>query len=112
MLENFETFQNIKMHVEGPTEIRRDTLHFNPAYFESKRAVMLSARCREVVRLAPMDRTAEDIKALRSYMQGLDSFALYSPKMQIALCKVVRFEQFGPGRVIVRYILNPFLSQS
>lgn len=102
MLENFETFQNIKMHVEGPTEIRRDTLHFNPAYFESKRAVMLSARCREVVRLAPMDRTAEDIKALRSYMQGLDSFALYSPKMQIALCKVVRFEQFGPGRVIVR----------
>jgi CRP-like cAMP-binding protein len=102
MLENFETFQNTRLHVEGPTEIRRDTLHFNPAYFESKRAVMLSNRCHEVVRLAPMDRTAEDIKALRSYMQGLDSFSLYSPKMQIALCRVVRFEQFGPGRVIVR----------
>ena len=44
MLENFETFQNTRLHVEGPTEIRRDTLHFNPAYFESKRAVMLSNR--------------------------------------------------------------------
>ena len=67
-------------------------------------------RCHEVVRLAPMDRTAEDIKALRSYMQGLDSFSLYSPKMQIALCRVVRFEQFGPGRVIVRSVYFRFTS--
>ena len=35
-------------------------------------------------------------------MVGLKSFELYSPKMQMALCRVVRYESFGKGRVIVR----------
>ena len=48
------------------------------------------------------ERNHDEVLALRSYMVGLRSFELYSPKMQIALCRVVRFEAFGRGRIIVR----------
>lgn len=78
------------------------SLQFKPGYFEAKRAKMLPSRCHEALQKLPIHRTINDIKTLRSYMVGLKSFELYSPKMQMALCRVVRHESFGKGRVIVR----------
>ena len=103
---NFEQSfdQNQDEHRNNFLEVSNDkqSLQFNAQYFEAKRAKMLPARCHEVVLKSPKDRTIGDIKTLRSYMVGLKSFELYSPKMQMALCRVVRFESFGRGRVIVR----------
>ena len=79
-----------------------ESLSFNHEYFERSRNNMLPKKCREICKKDPKERNHEEVMALRSYMVGLRSFELYSPKMQIALCRVVRFEAFGRGRIIVR----------
>ena len=79
-----------------------ESLSFNHEYFERSRNNMLPKKCREICKKDPKERNHDEVMALRSYMVGLRSFELYSPKMQIALCRVVRFEAFGRGRIIVR----------
>ena len=64
---------------------------------------MLPSKCRKICLKDPAERTHDEILAMRSYMIGLKSFELYPPRMQNALCRVVRFEAFGRGRVIVRF---------
>ena len=67
------------------------------------RSKMLPSKCRKICLKDPAERTHDEILAMRSYMIGLKSFELYPPRMQNALCRVVRFEAFGRGRVIVRF---------
>ena len=80
-----------------------DYYTFNREYFDMSRSKMLPSKCRKICLKDPAERTHDEILAMRSYMIGLKSFELYPPRMQNALCRVVRFEAFGRGRVIVRF---------
>nr|XP_033800820.1 cyclic nucleotide-binding domain-containing protein 2 [Geotrypetes seraphini] len=50
----------------------------------------------------PEWRTEEDMKLLRSFLQVLPSYHHYSSHLQFLLAKVIRYESFGRGRVVVR----------
>jgi len=108
-----ESIEDNQTDYEQPFQIKKikdpksdevsDYYTFNREYFDMSRSKMLPSKCRKICLKDPAERTHDEILAMRSYMIGLKSFELYPPRMQNALCRVVRFEAFGRGRVIVRF---------
>ncbi|XP_028673205.2 cyclic nucleotide-binding domain-containing protein 2-like isoform X2 [Erpetoichthys calabaricus] len=75
---------------------------FDASTFKSQYEFRFPARAIQVALWPPEWRSEEDVKLLRSTLRGMPSFRRYSQHMQFMLARVVRYERFGRGRVIVR----------
>ncbi|XP_072173773.1 uncharacterized protein [Diadema setosum] len=79
-----------------------ERLSFNATDYRSKYEFTWPEKARAVLQKAPADRTAEDIRLVRSLMRGLYSFRKYSSVLQDLICKVIRYAKYGRRRVVVR----------
>lgn len=80
----------------------RCQLYFNPGFFETARATMMSAKTRNICRKEPLDRTANDIASLRAVLRSIPSFSVFSVELQVALCRVMRYERFERRRIVIK----------
>ncbi|KAG2465104.1 CNBD2 protein, partial [Polypterus senegalus] len=100
----------LSMVIRTLTSIAKESLGFSywadlgpglhPEYQDEQ--FRFPARAIQVALWPPEWRSEEDVKLLRSTLRGMPSFRRYSQHMQFMLARVVRYERFGRGRVIVR----------
>uniref|UniRef100_A0A8C7ECJ0 Cyclic nucleotide-binding domain-containing protein 2 n=1 Tax=Nothoprocta perdicaria TaxID=30464 RepID=A0A8C7ECJ0_NOTPE len=62
----------------------------------------LPLRVIQITRKRPEWRTEEEVKFVQSCLQEIESYGSYSLRLQFLLAKVVRFEWFERGRVILK----------
>jgi len=84
------------------TKHDRPRLYFNPKYFETVRATMMSAKTRNICRKGPLERTDSEIASLRAVLRGITSFSMLSVELQKALCRVMRYERFERRRIVIK----------
>ncbi|XP_015212687.2 cyclic nucleotide-binding domain-containing protein 2-like [Lepisosteus oculatus] len=77
-------------------------LTFDCSSFRSQYEFRLPARALCAASCPPAWRSEPDLRFLRSTLRTLPSFRRYSPHMQLKLAKVIRYERFGRGRVVVK----------
>ncbi|KAM9307762.1 cyclic nucleotide-binding domain-containing protein 2-like [Gastrophryne carolinensis] len=77
-------------------------LAFDSTFFKSQYEFTFPEKAMEVALRRPEERSAHDIRFIRSMMMGILSFRRYSTQMQHMLARVVYYRRFGRGRVIVR----------
>ncbi|XP_066547368.1 cyclic nucleotide-binding domain-containing protein 2 [Amia ocellicauda] len=77
-------------------------LTFNCSSFKSQYEFRFPARALRVALCPEAWRSEEDVRFLRSTLRTMPSFRRYSPHMQLKLARVVRYERFARGRVVVR----------
>lgn len=83
-------------------ENSNERLTFNATDFRSKFEFTWPEKAKQILTKAPFTRTSEDIRLVRSLMQGLYSFRKYSRTLQDLICKVIRYARYGRRRVVVR----------
>ncbi|XP_066287696.1 cyclic nucleotide-binding domain-containing protein 2-like [Branchiostoma lanceolatum] len=97
-LKSFAEFQyeiESMMNKSGPA--------FDPSYYKARKEVFVSDEAKGILRLAPEDRTEEQIQlALKSVRSAVEVFSEFPIKMQESLIRVGWYECFDPKRVIIR----------
>ncbi|KAM4689093.1 cyclic nucleotide-binding domain-containing protein 2-like [Discoglossus pictus] len=81
---------------------RKLALAFDTSVFKSQYEFTFPEKAIEVALRKPEERSQHDIRFIRSMMMGILNFRRYSTQMQLMLARVVYYQRFGRGRVIVR----------
>uniref|UniRef100_A0A8B9QMC2 Cyclic nucleotide-binding domain-containing protein 2 n=1 Tax=Apteryx owenii TaxID=8824 RepID=A0A8B9QMC2_APTOW len=76
-------------------------LSFNTSKFRASKD-HLPLRVIQITRKRPEWRTEEEVKFVQSCLQEIESYQSYSLRLQFLLAKVIRFEWFERGRVILK----------
>ncbi|KAJ7345445.1 hypothetical protein JRQ81_001395 [Phrynocephalus forsythii] len=102
-LKGFQGFQLIEKDTRGEIEEEKKGSH---VVFERHEFIVSKEhfpfRAIQITRKPPAWRTDAEVRHLQNRLQNLESFRQYSPVLQNLLAKVVRFEQFGRRRVIIK----------
>nr|XP_060639060.1 cyclic nucleotide-binding domain-containing protein 2 [Anolis sagrei ordinatus] len=102
-LKGFQGYQLIEKDVRGEIEEEKTGSHI---VFEQHEFIVskdhFPFRAIQITRKPPAWRTDHEVRHLKNRLQLLESFRQYSPTLQTLLARVVRFEQFGRRRVIIK----------
>nr|XP_009673092.1 PREDICTED: cyclic nucleotide-binding domain-containing protein 2 isoform X1 [Struthio camelus australis] len=80
---------------------KHSKLHFDTSQFRASKD-HLPLRVIEITRKRPAWRTKEEVKFLQSCLNEIESYQCYGLRLQFLLAKVIRFEWFERGRVILK----------
>uniref|UniRef100_A0A8C4KCI6 Cyclic nucleotide-binding domain-containing protein 2 n=1 Tax=Dromaius novaehollandiae TaxID=8790 RepID=A0A8C4KCI6_DRONO len=80
---------------------KHSKLSFNTSKFRASKD-HLPLRVLQITRKRPEWRTEEEVKFVQSCLQEIESYQNYSLRLQFLLAKVIRFEWFERGRVILK----------
>nr|XP_020666009.1 cyclic nucleotide-binding domain-containing protein 2 isoform X1 [Pogona vitticeps] len=102
-LKGFQGFQLIEKDIRGEFDEEKKG---SQVVFERHEFTVskdhFPFRAIQITKKPPAWRTDAEVRHLRNRLQHLESFQQYSPALQNLLAKVVRFEQFGRRRVIIK----------
>ncbi|XP_062818162.1 cyclic nucleotide-binding domain-containing protein 2 [Anolis carolinensis] len=102
-LKGFQGYQLIEKDFRGEIEEEKTGSHI---VFEQHEFIVskdhFPFRAIQITRKPPAWRTDQEVRHLKNRLQLLESFRQYSPTLQTLLARVVRFEQFGRRRVIIK----------
>ncbi|KAH0621663.1 hypothetical protein JD844_023206 [Phrynosoma platyrhinos] len=109
-LKGFQGFQLIERDCRGEIEeeIKSSQMVFERHEFTVSKVLIIPStdhfpfRAIQITRKPPAWRTDLEVRHLQNRLQLLQSFRQYSPTLQTLLARVVRFEQFGRRRVIIK----------
>ncbi|XP_078602728.1 uncharacterized protein LOC144876850 isoform X2 [Branchiostoma floridae x Branchiostoma japonicum] len=98
---NMKSFAEFQYEIESM--MNKSGPAFDPSYYKARKEVFVSDEAKAILRLAPEDRTEEQIQlALKSVRSAVDVFSEFPIKMQESLIRVGWYECFDPKRVIIR----------
>ncbi|XP_032218241.1 cyclic nucleotide-binding domain-containing protein 2 [Nematostella vectensis] len=79
-----------------------DNLLFDPALYKCSYQITLPNWARLLTSKPPSLRTDAEIKMLVRLTRQLKGFRKYSPQIQFALCRALRYDSFARSRVVIR----------
>ena len=94
----------MQAQAEKTTEVDVDKVGFQKSMFAAKSRTFggLTPTERKILGKHPMDRTEVEVKALRDTVNKLICFRKYSQYIKKDLARVVCFEQYDRGRVLIK----------